>query len=285
MSAPHRYLVKMKYTNANCGEKVDLAEAKQSMLDMLQALADICEANGIRYYLDGGTLIGAARHKGFIPWDDDIDVFMERKYYEKFLRIYDGKYQLVTNKHPKWFDGYSRLTDETTVMEYDNGTRSFHGIWMAILPVDNFPSDEEWKSFEMRLNKNRSLGKLKQSRWNKKQSLISNLIKITTRFVLYPILKLKSTDLNKTLASYNNKQTSRKANISTWFMSKKPNHWPQVFDASCFDDYIRVEFEGCFVESMKYPEKYLESTYGDWRQLPPVEERVGLHNYTAYWID
>lgn len=265
--------------------EVTFEESRRIQLEILVYFNEFCQKHNLHYSLAGGTLLGALRHKGFIPWDDDIDVFMERKYYEKFLRIYDGKYQLVTNKHPKWFDGYSRLTDETTVMEYDNGTRSFHGIWMAILPVDNFPSDEEWKSFEMRLNKNRSLGKLKQSRWNKKQSLISNLIKITTRFVLYPILKLKSTDLNKTLASYNNKQTSRKANISTWFMSKKPNHWPQVFDASCFDDYIRVEFEGCFVESMKYPEKYLESTYGDWRQLPPVEERVGLHNYTAYWID
>ena len=85
------------------------------------------------------------------------------------------------------------------------------------------------------------------------------------------------------LFKYNSKSTERKANISIWFMSNKPDKYPSVFDASCFDDYIRVEFEGCSVESMKYPEKYLDATYGDWRQLPPVEERVGQHGYKAYY--
>lgn len=68
----------MRLTDANCGERVSVEEAKEAMLKMLNTLADVCEANGLRYYLDGGTLIGAARHKGFIPWDDDIDVMMPK---------------------------------------------------------------------------------------------------------------------------------------------------------------------------------------------------------------
>lgn len=67
-----------KLTVANCGEKIGIEEAKHVMVSMLEALADTCEKNGLRYYLDGGTLIGAARHKGFIPWDDDIDVMMPK---------------------------------------------------------------------------------------------------------------------------------------------------------------------------------------------------------------
>lgn len=78
----------MRFTDANCGDKVDLAEAKQAMLKMLEALADTCEAKGLRYYLDGGTLIGAARHKGFIPWDDDIDVMMPKPDCEKLKKEY-----------------------------------------------------------------------------------------------------------------------------------------------------------------------------------------------------
>lgn len=90
----------MRFTDANCGDKVDLAEAKQAMLKMLEALADTCEAKGLRYYLDGGTLIGAARHKGFIPWDDDIDVMMPKPDCEKLKKEYIqgvgglGKYRL-----------------------------------------------------------------------------------------------------------------------------------------------------------------------------------------------
>ena len=86
----------MKLTDANCGEKIELSEAKQAMVKMLVALADVCEANGLRYYLDGGTLIGAARHKGFIPWDDDIDVMMPKPDVEKLKKISGGYWKLQT---------------------------------------------------------------------------------------------------------------------------------------------------------------------------------------------
>lgn len=91
----------MKLTDANCGEKIELAEAKAAMVKMLETLADICEANGLRYYLDGGTLIGAARHKGFIPWDDDIDVMMPKPDVEKLKKISGGVLE-TTNYQTRW---------------------------------------------------------------------------------------------------------------------------------------------------------------------------------------
>jgi len=84
----------MKLISSNCGERVELSEAKQAMLKMLEALADICEANELRYYLDGGTLIGAARHNGFIPWDDDIDVMMPKPDCEKLKKISGGYWKI-----------------------------------------------------------------------------------------------------------------------------------------------------------------------------------------------
>lgn len=91
----------MKLTEANCGEKVGLAEAKQAMVKMLEVLADVCEANGLRYYLDGGTLIGAARHKGFIPWDDDVDVMMPKPDCGKLKKIGGGILE-STNYRTRW---------------------------------------------------------------------------------------------------------------------------------------------------------------------------------------
>ena len=75
----------------NCGEEVSITEVKQGHLNTLNALVYVCEANGLRYYLDGGTLIGAARHKGFIPWDEDIDVMMPQKDCFKLKEITSGK--------------------------------------------------------------------------------------------------------------------------------------------------------------------------------------------------
>ena len=263
--------------------EITFEESRKIQLEILVYFDDFCKNHNLHYSLAGGTLLGALRHKGFIPWDDDIDVFMERKYYEEFLTIYEGKYQLITNKHSKWFDGYARLADSSTIIQWDEKNTSFHGVWMAILPIDNFPTDEEWPDFQKKLARCRSFGAWKLIQWKENGSLMKNIVKVMVKTILAPFLKYNSRKLNAVLSQYNKVTTKRKANISTWFISNKPNKWPQVFDAACFDGYIRVVFEGYSVESMKYPESYLESTYGDWRQLPPIEERVGLHNYKAYY--
>ena len=88
----------VKYDKSNCGEEVSLEEVKSKLVDMLLVLADYCEKNGIRYYLSGGTLLGAIRHKGFIPWDDDIDINMPRPDCEKLQKISGvviGNYKLL----------------------------------------------------------------------------------------------------------------------------------------------------------------------------------------------
>ena len=87
--------MKRELGRKNCGENVSVEEVKRTQVDMLKTLADICEENGIRYYLDGGTLIGAARHKGFIPWDEDIDVMMPQNDCFKLKELTKGKITLT----------------------------------------------------------------------------------------------------------------------------------------------------------------------------------------------
>ena len=88
----------MMLTEKNCGERIELSEARHAMVKMLETLANVCEVNNLRYYLDGGTLIGAARHQGFIPWDDDIDIMMPKSDCIKLKKISEGGVQSeITN--------------------------------------------------------------------------------------------------------------------------------------------------------------------------------------------
>ena len=150
--------------------EVTFEESRKIQLDILVYFDEWCKKHDLHYSLAGGTLLGALRHKGFIPWDDDIDVFMERTSYEKFINIYKGRYKLITNRNWRWFDGYSRLTDEKTMVCYDNGSEAFHGLWMAILPIDNFPDDGDWIELERRLSYVRRIGQIKQLKKKKAQS-------------------------------------------------------------------------------------------------------------------
>lgn len=155
--------------------------------------------------------------------------------------------------------------------------KRFHGIWMAILPVDSFPSKEEWPEFHKRLTKARELCLTKYS--HNRNGLKDRIIRSVLSY------KYVAKNLNDELSRYNGTHQELLGNIATWHLSTAPDNYPQVFDKKCFDDYVNVEFEGREFESMIGWENYLVSTYGEWQKLPPVEQRVGTHNYIAYWID
>lgn len=133
-------------TQQNCGEKISLDEKKKAMLDILNAFVKCCEENGIRYWLDGGTLIGAARHKGFIPWDDDIDVMIPRSDVKKLKEItggWIGPYYLIDPDERIYdFDEQWRLCDGRYVVKsLISGV--YRPLFIDILPMVGFPDSQE----------------------------------------------------------------------------------------------------------------------------------------------
>ena len=112
-------------------------ELKSIQLDLLQKTADFCENNGLRYFLCGGTLIGAIRHKGYIPWDDDIDIAMPRPDYEKFVRIFNltqNYYQVMSiETDPDYAYAFAKVYENRTVLKELHYPGDAFGVYIDIL--------------------------------------------------------------------------------------------------------------------------------------------------------
>ena len=266
-------------------KEVTLNESKKIQLDMLLYFDEFCKQNNLHYSLGEGTLIGAVRHKGFIPWDDDIDLLMLREDYDKFVSLYHGYYKMVSLKTDKsWWLCHSRLTDERTVLHWNDPLSEYnHGLWIAVLPIDNFPDKEEdWIKvrrktlFWYRM----FLRKKTKFCYDKTVSFFKNikriLYQVLSFFVSYNTIGKKCQLL---LTRFKDEPTRNKAlMVGVW-------HEPWVCSADAFSDYVQVEFEGHKFPAFEGYDAYLRCQYGDYMQLPPVEERVSKHNYKAYWKD
>ena len=128
----------------NFGDKLDLKDVQEISYEILKEFKDFCNTNGLRYYLAYGTLIGAIRHKGFIPWDDDIDVFMPRPDYEKLLQLYtdNANYQLYSpRKQKNYYCCYMKLVDANTYHFMPDGSVCQRGIDIDIFALDGQPEE------------------------------------------------------------------------------------------------------------------------------------------------
>jgi len=127
-------------------KSIELNEQKQILVDILQNVHDFCKKNQINYSLAGGSLIGAIRHKGFIPWDDDIDILLHRDEYERFLQMYvdpSGIYQLHSMKNdPQYCYPFAKVEDTRTIIN-ENVSGPKMGISIDVFPVDDLFDDRD----------------------------------------------------------------------------------------------------------------------------------------------
>ncbi len=255
-----------------------LQQLKDCEKEMLRCFVDICNKHGIRYFVQGGTLLGTVRHSGFIPWDDDVDVSLHREDYEKFLSVAEKElpdyYFLQTNDtDPEYPNNFAKIRDNrTTFLETSARNLNInHGAYIDIFPLDNYPSGVKAKLFEIKK-------KLLTMRINKAfyiptMSLISKIVTIIT-MILFPSLKgaiNKREKLFKSVA-----ETGRVVNNSGAWLSKEiiPKEWVQ--------NSIQMEFEGIKVNVSDKYDEWLTYVYGDYMTPPPESERIG-HHYVDYF--
>lgn len=261
-------------------KEVPLNEAKRIMLRILQSVDKCCRENKINYSLDWGTLLGAVRHQGFIPWDDDIDLMMSRKDFNKFRCVYSDKnYDMLTNDEPEWGWNYIRICDKTTEVVFGPDTERIkrHGLWLSIFPIDSVPDDpHEWKCQQLQINFYHALCRLKRSVWTKK-GMTKNILKACLRWLLSPIsMCYLAKKEEKLLSKYSSKRT---------VMAFQRDIDYHIRPTKYMDAYVDLEFEdGHFMAIASY-DNYLKDEFGDYMTPPPIEQRVPSHGYKAFYID
>lgn len=258
----------------NNGIEINEEDCKRIELGILIDIDAFCRRNNINYSIAYGTLIGAIRHKGFIPWDDDIDIIMRRDEYERFMKLYHSNdYELVEEKDvPNHL--HSRVSDPSTHLVFSRSMRANKiykaGLWVDVFPIDKVPEDivryKKIKKKVRRLFLLQCVGEVKGY----------NIIHNIAHFFLKPFVNFFMKLSQKEIIKYNNTNSSSVAALSLWHTNFPP------FPITYLDDYVDVVFEGYTFKCIRNYDAFLRGIYGDYMQKPPKEQRVAHHYYKAY---
>lgn len=255
----------------------DIQELRSLQMGILDSVHRFCEAHGLRYFLSSGTLIGAVRHKGYIPWDDDIDIYMPRQDYERFLQTYHdetGHYRAIDpQREPHYYYTFAKVVDLRTRM-VERETEGYEiGVYMDIFPVDYVTDD--LRERERIFKKKHLLYKIRRCKISNGNPLRSRLA-----YLVYRHWPMTVAQLNRKIRKLivHDTPTSTVCN-----MTEAGPKMKGCFPAEDIATAVDIEFEGRLYKTMVGYRDYLERTYGDYMQLPPVEQRV-THQFEAYWL-
>lgn len=256
----------------------DLQKIKNMEIEMLKECISVCKKLGLKYYLIEGTLLGAVRHKGFIPWDDDIDIGLMRKDYEIFKKeapAYLSEHLFLQDNttDPGALMNYIKIRNsETTFIETSVKNRKMnHGVYIDVFPIDYYP---DGKFSEMLFIVKRHCLKLRVEKGfyheRKKRPLKNRIINGTISFLLGWITPEAAVKIRENL--YKSVRKGKKlANFST------PWGIREVVPADWYGEGVLMEFEGIEVRCPKEYHKWLTKVYEDYTILPPESERKSHH--------
>ena len=259
-------------------DNITLDKLHKILLILADEIDRICKIYNIKYTLIGGSMLGAVRHKGFIPWDDDMDIAMKRSEYNRFLiaceKELGSDYQMLTNdNNPEYIYGFSKLLLKGTSLVEDGleDVKYPQAIFVDIFCFDNIPDD--LKHRKRQRNKNYFLKKVLRQTQGIKDSPEWNLsTKIIFKF-LSLISHLKSREswikeLNDNMILYNQETTKFVSNMAGFWGYDK-----ETIPAYSLDSISYIQFEDREYMICDNYDEILKSYYGDYMKLPPVEKR------------
>ena len=269
-------------------KEMSLKDIQGVSLDIMKRLHTFCVEHGIKYSLGYGTLLGAIRHKGFIPWDDDIDVFMMREDFDRFCEIYEDTvdYKLFSYNRGNTYSAVARLCDMQRTM-VKTGSPLFTeqtGVWIDVFPLDSV--DNEKSVFEQRIIKIKEAHQnVISCRWLMRSLHLRDLIHLRS---------LVSWVLHSRQARKNITELVRLQNeLCISFAQKNSNMmsvlaFPTYIDRDyshkrVFDDVEDALFEKELFKIMKGYDEWLTMIYGNYMTPPPIEKQKPGHSIHKYY--
>jgi len=262
--------------------KIEIEELKSIQLEILCYVDEICKKNNINYSICGGTLLGAIRHGGYIPWDDDIDIMLRRKDYNELIKVLGeqkSNYSIYSvDNNDNYVYPYAKVADNRTVL-YEPGINGTIGVNIDVFPIDRI--DVELCRINKVLRRENLLKKMfvmKSIKWDNKRALKKNLY-MTISQMLLSLFSRKSIAkrINKVAISVSGANNS-KSGCLVWGYGSK-----EILPTSVFEKYKSIVFEGVELMAIADTNTYLRSLYGNYLQLPPEDKRVSHHGFKAYW--
>lgn len=265
-------------------KEILIEEGKQLQLGILKNFIRFCEQNQLTYFIAFGTLIGAVRHQGFIPWDDDIDVQMPRPDYEKLIAIYNQKqapnepFYLVSPYADNALHSYVKLIDRRTI-KIEEGVRypgDYLGVDIDVFPLDALPDTQE--EYDRMFNKMRKIQK-------KVAYSVINFEGKTWRDRLLRLYQRLLGDHRRYVKKMESNLKKRPYSESKFVgtMISYDDYYNDRHEKKDYESTVSLSFEGLTVSAPVGYDRILRHIYGDYMELPPVEKQVTHHSYTVYW--
>lgn len=260
----------------------DLRAIQQMLVRLLADFHEICEKHGLTYNLFAGTMIGAVRHRGMIPWDNDIDVTMPRSDYEKFVHIIRKEYSEMFHIYSYFDENYGYpfgkfALKDTILIEINNRDEYRLGLYLDIFPVDGYPTEDEKGYFRtlaiLKYMRSQNISKLRVS-----TSLVKKLlfpIKALIVFVcrLFPVSFYLKREV--ALAKRYKYASANYVILQSWNQKGK-------LEKRIYEDRALYEFEGIKAWGIRDYDQNLRNYYGDYWQMPPESERIPNHDNLLY---
>lgn len=255
-------------------------ELRRIQVEILDDVVRFCQRHALRYFLAYGTLLGAVRHNGYIPWDDDIDIHMPRPDYEKFIELYNNEQacnRVVSPEIDKRYrTAFAKVYRKGTIVHEFHFKPDVFGVYIDIFPLDGLKECGQAK----KCGEIRRFMHVKNSVFTSGMPLLRKLRLAVTKTILLPFSinalqrKIKSiaTQVNYNECEYVYSSYSRLAA-------------KEKFPREMFDNYRTVVFEGNEYRAPLDYDLYLHTLYGDYMKLPPEDKRVSTHNSQAYYVD